>query len=585
VIRLKEREVVIVGGGLTAGLLARRLVPAGRDVLVLERGPDRAGGPEEELPSQRDDLRWNTHRGLTQRENVETLTLRHKPDEQALPMRRLTSFLPGYGVGGAISHWNGQTWRFQTTDYVLRSHLQQRYGRAALPADMTVQDWGVKYDDLEPYYTLFEQLFAISGEAGNLKGVKRPEGNPFEPYRSAPYSLPPLEPTEFGLMFRKAAASLGYHPFPMPAANASRAHRNPDGMQLGACQYCGHCERFICEAKAKSSAATLLFPLVAGRKNFEMRGNAEVLRLVYDKAAKRVTGVIYADALTGEEYEQPAGTVVLGAYVFTNTRLLLLSGIGKPYDPKTGEGAVGRNYCYQTTSAVQVFFEDRYLNPFMGAGALGTTIDDFNNDHFDHTGLGFHGGAYITANHTNGRPIDTRPLPPGTPRWGTRWKEANAKWYLRGGAIGCHGTSYSHRDNYLDLDPDYRDAWGRPLVRMTFDFPENDLKMSQYVTAKAHDIAKAMGATIINPAPRRGPYDARPYQSTHNTGGTIMGADAATSVVSPRLQCWDASNLFISGASVFPQNSGYNPTGPVGALGLRLGDDLMRYLDRPRFLG
>jgi len=583
-IRLKEREVVIVGGGLTAGLVARRLVPLGRDVLVLERGPDRAGGPEEELPSQRDDLRWNTHRGLTQRENVETITLRHKPDEQALPMRRLTSFLPGYGVGGAISHWNGQTWRFQTTDYVLRSHLLQRYGRGALPADMTVQDWGLGYEDLEPYYTLFEQLFAISGEAGNIKGVKRPEGNPFEPYRSAPYSLPPLEPTEFGLMFRKAAASLGYHPFPMPAANASRAHRNPDGMQIGACQYCGHCERFLCEAKAKSSAATLLFPLVAGKKNFEMRPNAEVLRLVYDKAAKRVTGVIYADALTGEEYEQPAGTVVLGAYVFTNTRLLLLSGIGRPYDPKTGQGVVGKSYCYQTTSGVQVFFEDKYLNPFMGAGALGTTIDDFNNDHFDHAGLGFHGGAFISANHTNGRPIDTRPLPPGTPRWGTKWKEANAKWYLRSGNINCHGTSYSHRNNYLDLDPDYRDAWGRPLVRMTFDFPENDLKMSAYVTAKAGDIAKAMGATIINATPRRGPYDARPYQSTHNTGGTIMGADRETSVVSPHLQCWDAANLFISGASVFPQNSGYNPTGPVGALGLRLGDSLARYLERQQFL-
>ncbi len=251
-IRLKEREVVIVGGGLTAGLVARRLVPAGRDVLVLERGPDRAGGPEEELPSQRDDLRWNSRRGLTQRENVETITLRHKPGEEALPMRRLTGFLPGFGVGGAISHWNGQTWRFQTTDYGLRSHLLQRYG--ALPEGMTVQDWGLKYDDLEKYYTLFEQIFAISGEAGNIKGVKRPQGNPFEPYRSAPYALPPLEPTEVGLMFRKAAASLGYHPFPMPAANASRAHTNPDGMKLGACQYCGHCERFICEAKAKSSA-------------------------------------------------------------------------------------------------------------------------------------------------------------------------------------------------------------------------------------------------------------------------------------------------------------------------------------------
>jgi gluconate 2-dehydrogenase alpha chain len=583
-IRLKEREVVIVGGGLTAGLVARGLVPAGRDVLILERGPERAGGPEGELPSQRDDLRWAAHRGLTQRENVETVTLRHKPTEQALPMRRLTSFLPGFGVGGAISHWNGLTWRFQVSDYILRTHLESRYGKASI-AGLTVQDWGVRYEDLEPYYTLFENLFGISGEAGNIKGAKRPAGNPFEPYRSAPYPLPPLEATELGLMFRDASAKLGYHPFPMPAANASRPYVNPDGMRLGACQYCGHCERFLCEANAKSSAANLLFPLVLGKPNLEIRANAEVLRLQYDRAAKRVTGVVYADAITGEEYEQPASTVVLGAYVFSNTRLLLMSGIGKPYDPKTGEGVVGRNYCYQTISVVQVFFEDRYLNPFMGAGGLGTAIDDFNNDHFDHAALGFHGGALIAVNPTNGRPIVTRPLPPGTPRWGSRWKEANAKWYLRGAAVICHGTSYSQRDNYLDLDPDYRDAWGRPLVRMTFDFPENDIRMSAYVTAKAHDIAKAMGASITNPIPRVGPYDSRFYQSTHNTGGTIMGADPATSVVSPHLQCWEASNLFISGASVFPQNSGYNPSGPVGALGLRLASDLIGYLQRPRMLG
>jgi gluconate 2-dehydrogenase alpha chain len=120
---------------------------------------------------------------------------------------------------------------------------------------------------------------------------------------------------------------------------------------------------------------------------------------------------------------------------------------------------------------------------------------------------------------------------------------------------------------------------------MTFDFPENDLKMSQFVTAKAHGIAKATGATISSPSPRRGPYDSRPYQSTHNTGGTIMGPDSAGSVVSRHLQCWDATNLFVSGASVFPQNSGYNPSGTVGALGLRLADDLVRYLERPDFLG
>ena len=91
--------------------------------------------------------------------------------------------------------------------------------------------------------------------------------------------------------------------------------------------------------------------------------------------------------------------------------------------------------------------------------------------------------------------------------------------------------------------------------------------------------------SIVGPgAVRKGNYDARPYQSTHNTGGTIMGADPATSVVSPRLQHWDADNLFVVGASLYTHNSGFNPTGPLGALSLRLSEDLLSYVKHPTHL-
>ena len=60
------------------------------------------------------------------------------------------------------------------------------------------------------------------------------------------------------------------------------------------------------------------------------------------------TGVTYADG-SGREFEQPAQLVLITAFPLNNVRMLLLSGIGKPYDPKTREGVVGRNYSYQTT--------------------------------------------------------------------------------------------------------------------------------------------------------------------------------------------------------------------------------------------
>jgi gluconate 2-dehydrogenase alpha chain len=290
-----------------------------------------------------------------------------------------------------------------------------------------------------------------------------------------------------------------------------------------------------------------------------------VKNLVYDKAARKVTAVRYVDTRSGEEYEQPAGLVILGAYTFNNTLLMLYSGIGEPYDPATGKGSVGKNYCYQVSGGVQVFLEDKEINPFMATGAHGTLIDDYNGDNFDHGGLGFLGGAWIQAGPSNGRPILTRPTPPGTPRWGSEWKRATAKWYNHSFFINASCCNYSHRANYLDLDSNYRDALGRPLLRMTYNFHDNDYKVSAFCTDITVKIAKAMNPTLIGtPQPRRGNFNVIPYQSTHNTGGTITGADPKSSVVNRYLQSWD--NLFIMGASVFPQNASYNPTGLVGAL-------------------
>jgi gluconate 2-dehydrogenase alpha chain len=583
--QLPKRTVVMIGGGFTAALAARQLAPKGVDIAVLERGIDRARTAVDEIPSQRDELRWEIRHENAQNLERETYTLRYGSSETALPARRLEAFIPGEGVGGAGNHWNGQSWRWAEYDPILRTHLEGRYGRNAIPADLIVQDWGVTYAELEPYHDLWEKLFGIAGKAGNLRGNIQAGGNPFEAPRQNEYPQAPLEILEAGVIFEEAAKKLGYKPFPLPAANSPNAYTNPDGMKLAQCQYCGHCERFICEANAKASPQVLLYPLLATHKNFELRTQVEVVGLDYDKATKKATAVRYIDLITGEECVQPADVVVLAAFTMTNTKLLLASGIGAPYDPQTRRGVVGKNFCHQTMSGVNVFFQDRWINPFLATGSSQNVIDDWNNDNFDHSGLGFQGGGYIYSNVTNGRPIASRLLPPGTPRWGSAWKKASADWYAHAFPISVNGSCYPHPENYLSLDPTYRDAFGQPLVRITFDFRDNELKMSAFVTQKAAELARATGATIVGPAvPRTGPYDVRIYQTTHVTGGTPMGTDPATSVVSPHLQHWDAENLFVVGASVYPQNSGYNPTGPLGALALRLGDDLASYVERPRHL-
>lgn len=143
----------------------------------------------------------------------------------------------------------------------------------------------------------------------------------------------------------------------------------------------------------------------------------------------------------------------------------------------------------------------------------------------------------------------------------------------------------AHRDNHLDLDPTDRDAYGRPLMCMTFDFKENEVKQMQALAEVCATIAREMGAKTVVKGTNRIPYTIVPYQSTHNTGGAVFGADPKTSALNRYCQSWDVPNVFETGACVFPQNAGKNPTGPVGALAYWIADaSKTKYLKSPRAL-
>jgi gluconate 2-dehydrogenase alpha chain len=579
--KLPSVDVLVVGFGWTGAIMAQELAEAGLQVLALERGTWRDTPTDFATTFAQDELRFMWRHDLFQTAAHETLTVRNDAAQAALPMRRLGSFLPGTNVGGAGVHWNGQTWRFLPSDFVARTHNTQRYGAAALPEDMTIQDWGVTYDDLEPWYDKFEYLCGISGKAGNLNGAIQPGGNPFEGPRRREYPTPPMAMSYPPALFAQAALEMGLHPFPQPSANLSRAYTNPLGVSLAPCTYCGFCEKFGCGNYAKASPQTTILPVLMRKPNFRLRTECEVLKVNLDAGGKRALGVTYVDA-TGAEFEQPAEMVLMCAYILHNVRLLLLSGIGKPYDPQAGTGVVGRNYAYQITSSVNVFYDDKILNPFIGAGSHGMHVDEWNGDNFDHSGLGFIGGGYVGVLQTGARPIETHPVPGGVPTWGAEWKKAVAKYFVRSTSISTHGAVMSHRGNYLDLDPTYRDVYGRPLLRMTFDFTDNEHRMSDYLTDRAAEIAKAMKPNAIKVNKRQGSWDVVPYQTTHNTGGAAMGTDPATSAVNTSLQSWDVPNLFVLGASAFPQNPGYNPTGTVAALAYRCADAIRnRYLKAP----
>jgi gluconate 2-dehydrogenase alpha chain len=577
--RMPPVDVVLVGFGWTAAIIAQELTDAGVQVLALERGEFRDTVPDFATSHIQDELRYAVRKQIFEAPARETMTFRNSADQTALPMRHLGSFLPAAGVGGAGVHWNGQCWRFLPEDFTARSHTEQRYGKRFIPEGMNLQDWGVTYDELEPHYDRFEYLCGVSGKAGNLGGAKQRGGNPFEGARRRDYPLPPLKRSASTVLFDKAAREAGFDPFPCPAANASAPYRNPLGVQMGQCTYCGFCEWFGCGNYSKASPQTTILPVLLKKDNFSYRTHCNVTRVNTDGSGRQATGVTYVD-VDGNEIEQPAGMVVLCAFAHHNVHLLLLSRIGVPYDPATGQGVVGRNYAYQITSSVDVF-QKEILNPFMGAGALGQAVDNFNGDNFDHGPHGFIGGGYIALWNTGGRPILQHYLPEHTPSWGAGWKKAMHENYLTACSIATHGSVMSYRNNYLDLDPTWRDAYGNPLLRLTFDYQPNEHAMSDYVTDQAAKIAQAIPGATYHVKKRHGPYSIVPYQTTHNTGGAVMGTDPKTSVVNRYLQSWDVPNVFVMGSSVFPQNPGYNPTGTVGALTYWAADAMKRYLRNP----
>lgn len=565
----KEKvDAVIVGMGWTGAILAKELTDAGLHVVVLERGADRDTQPDFAYPKVVDELEGSVHRRYLQSLAQETVTVRHNLTSTAVPYRQMGSFKPGTGVGGAGSHWSGCHFRALPEDFKLRSNVEQRYGASFIPSDMSIQDFPVSYEDLEPHFDHFEHVCGTSGKAGIINGIKQAGGNPFEGSRSREFPLGP-NPNYLGAeMFYKGAREMGWDPYPIPASNASAPYVNPYGCQMGPCNACGFCSDYGCLNYSKASPNISILPVLRQRKNFELRTHAQVLKVNLDSDGKKATGVTYLDA-QGREVEQQADLVLLCAFSLYNVHLMLLSGIGKPYDPQTGEGTIGRNYSYQNLNRVVLFFgKEVQANQFIGIGGAGTTMDNLNGNQLDNAKAGFVGGGIIWARQPGAGPVRGINVPPGTPNWGTAWKQAASDAFRHSFYFEVQGACMSYKQHYLSLDPTYKDGFGRPLLRMNFDWHDNEVKASQYLVGKALEMSKVLNPTAMaGDAKKPGEhYNITKYQSTHTCGGAIMGSDPKTSALNRYLQSWDVHNVFAIGANAFPQNNGYNPTGMVGAL-------------------
>ena len=566
----EKTDVVIVGAGAAGGILAAELSKAGMKVIGLERGPRLITAdfaPQDQLRYfQRQDLRPNVKR--------DPVTWRPNATSRATPVGGLNN---GNQAGGGTVHYGAVSWRFHEDDFRVQSQTVERYGPSAIPEDSSLIDWPLSYADLEPYYDRAEYEIGVSGKAGNLQGRKIDGGNVFEAPRRREYPLPPLLVDQSGANMEEAARKLGYHPFSTPRAILSQAYNGRP-----ACSYCGFCQAFGCHIGAKSSILVTKLPEADATGNFKLITGAMCYRVNSDNSG-RVTGVAYYGPDRSDNTIE-AEIVILAPFIYDNVRLLLLSKTEKfPNGLANSSGHVGKHLMAHIGARAFAAFDDRHVNIFMGPSAQKHTLDDFNADNFDHSGLGFIRGAQISSGPAalEGGPIGTAMAmnpPPGVPRWGAAYRDFFAKYYTRHTAMTGQTENLPYADQTIDLDPNVRDAWGLPAPRLTYDWRRpNERARVEFMQKKMVEIGRAMGASHVWTAPL-GPGS----PGAHHQGGTRMGSDPKTSVVNRYGQSWDVPNLFILGSSTHPTMSGFNPTLTIQALAYMSADAIVnRYKKAP----
>ena len=540
--RFAPRDVVdfvIVGSGAAGGIIAKELSTAGFTVVVLEQGP-RLG----ESDFDHDEFGTFMQNELVNHPATQPHTFRAAPADRAQPAQAL---IYGRLVGGSNAHFTANFWRLHPIDF----NEASRVGRVAGTGFV---DWPLTYEELEPYYTKAEWELGVSGEPG-----------PFDPPRSRPYPMPPLPVKSSGVLLEKGARALGLHPQPSPMAINSQYYNGRP-----ACQHCGFCLFFMCEFRSKSTSLATMIPLAEATGRCEIRAESYVARVETDRAG-RATGVSYFDAQKRMQLQR-ARAVVLCANGAETPRLLLNSSSTRfPNGLANSSGAVGKYLMFNTYSGVNAQFEQP-LNEYKSVQNTRMVHDFYETD----PRRGFYGGGGIDARFGK-YPITFAlgGLPPGSPTWGEGFARSLAEQFNRTMYFGAHGTSLPVETNSITLDPALKDAWGLSCMRVTYKDHPDDLKNSEFLVARAMDIAKAAGALKAWPDPVQSQT-----QSVHLLGTCRMGNDPKTSVIDRNHRTHDVRNLFICDGSSMVTSSRGQPTETISALAFRAGELIAGFAKR-----
>ena len=515
-------DVVVIGAGFGGAAFCKRLserAPRLR-IVCLERGGwvDPAALPAFRNDWQRAVLnKWATSPNVRLKAGSPAATADYPIDDSASAFKPLM----WNGVGGSTVTWAAHFPRLHPSDFRTRT------------LDGVGDDWPFGYFDLERYYDLNDVEVGVSGLAGD----------PAYPPKS-PRPMPPLALGRLGMAAARGFDRLSWHWWPVDAA----VNSVPYGGR-GACNHCGPC-LIGCVSRAKSSVDATYWPKAIAN-GVELRTHCVAQHIEIEGG--RASGVIYR-ATDGRDYLQRAAFVVVAGNGIGTARLLLASGLSSP--------ALGRNLMFHPVAYARGMFDETLDGP---VGPVGCAI--YSHEFYETDDRrGFKRGVQLQVTRENALLLQALRLDPA---WGRDAQRLLREEFGRSIAVVVMAEDLPETHNRVVL-ANWTEADGLPGVRVEYTLSEHGRRSLAFGLDRAEEMLRAAGARRVVRLPLA------PITGWHLLGTARMGSDPWTSVTDAHGRCHAAANLIVADGSLFPTVGAVNPGSTIGALALKIADDLVR---------
>ena len=545
-----QYDAIVVGSGISGGWAAKELTEKGLKVLLLERGRD-IKHIEGYVNATKDSWEF-PHRGLKPTQqmindypalkrdyplNEIVLDLWAKDKESPYTETKPFSWFRGYHVGGRSLTWGRQSYRFNKWDF--EANLKDGHGT----------DWPIRYEDMADWYSYAERFAGIQGSLEGLEVL--PDGD----------FMPAME---LNCVEKDVAAKIknhfkgSRHMIIGRSANLTQPHHDRTN-----CQYRNRCWRG-CPFGGYFSTQSATLPAAMKTGNLTLRPFSIVSKVLYDKDAKKATGVEIVDTMDMKTYEFKAKIVFLCASAFNSTWVLMNSATEIwPEGLGSSSGELGHNvmdHHFRCGAGGKVEgYSDKYV---YGRRPTGVYVPRFRNIYDDKRdyvrGFGYQGSA------SRGRGMEVAEFTIGADLKNAL-SEPSDNWNI--GIMGF-GEMLPYHDNKITLNKDVKDAWGLPVLNMDVEIKENEHKMRIDMMNDAKEMLEAAGVKEVNS------YD-HGYEvgmGIHEMGTARMGRDPKSSVLNGNNQVWDAKNVFVTDGACMTSASCVNPSLTYMAMTARAAD-------------